>query len=70
MSSIEEKLAALEAEIAESQAERRAATAEERKDRLLDAITALRTQQTELMRLSGNSTDYDLNNPAVFHFWN
>ena len=77
MSSIEEDMAALEAEIAELQAERRAATTAEERRSLLAAITAkengltaLRTQQTELMKLSGNSTDCDLKNTALFHFWN
>jgi len=69
MSSNEEEIAALKAEIAELQAERRAATTEERKG-LLEAITALRTQQTELIKLSGIATDCDFNNPTVFYFWN
>jgi hypothetical protein len=59
MSSRDERIAKLEADIEALEAERRAATTPEaRKDRLLDAITAKEGRLTELMRASGNCTDY------------
>ena len=71
MSSTKEGMAALEASIAKYEGLFDAATtAPENKRLLLAAITALRTQQTELMKLSGNCTDCDFHNPTVFHFWN
>jgi hypothetical protein len=60
MSSRDERIAKLEADIEALEAERRAATTpEERKDRLLDAIIAKQNTLTELMRASGNCTDRD-----------
>jgi len=58
MSSLEAKITALEDEIAELQAERRAATTPEERIVLGNMITAARNQQTELMRLSGNFTAF------------
>jgi len=70
MSSLEEDIIALKAEIAKYDRLFDAATTpEERKDRLLEAITAKENRLTELIKLSGNVTDCCSNNPAVFHFW-
>lgn len=60
MSSLDERIAKLEAGIKELEAERRAATTpDERKD-LLEAITAKQNTLTELIRTSGNCADRDL----------
>jgi hypothetical protein len=60
MSSRDERIAKLEADIEALEAERRAATTpEERKDRLLDAITAKENRLTELMKAPGNYTARD-----------
>ena len=54
MSSRDEEIAEMKADIEALDAERRAATTpEERKD-LLNAITAMRNQLTEMIRASGN----------------
>jgi hypothetical protein len=61
MSSREEQIAKLEAQIEALEAERRAATTpDERKDLLLEAIIAKQNTLTELIRTSGNCADRDL----------
>ena len=54
MSSLEEEIAEMKADIKELEVERRAATTEERKD-LLNAITAKENRLTEMMRAAGNT---------------
>ena len=66
MSSHDEEIAEMKVDIKALEAERRAATTEERKDRLLDAITAKEGRLTELMRASGNCTDRDF---ILCHPW-
>ena len=58
MSSRDERIAQLEAEINELQVERRAASTPEDKRSLLEAITAIRQDITAL-RAPGNCTDRD-----------
>mgnify|MGYP001195919835 CR=1 FL=1 len=78
MSSIEEKIAALEASIAKYEGLFDPATTAPKERIAIASITtakendlaAVRTQQTEMMKLSGNSTDCDFHNPAVFYFCN
>jgi len=70
MSSIAEDIAVLKTAIAKFEGLLDAATTPEERRDLLQVITATRTQQTELIRLSGNVTDCDFNNPAVFYFLN
>ena len=64
MSSCDDEIAEMKADIKALEAERRAATTEERKDRLLDAITAKQNTLTEMLKAqaaaAGNYTARDL----------
>ena len=55
MSTLEDKIAALEAEIEGYRVRLEAATTEERKDRLLEVITAARNNLTELLKAQAAS---------------
>jgi hypothetical protein len=66
MSTSEQKIAALEAEIAELAAERKTAAGDDRRDRLLDAITA--KQNTLNRLLDAQAAAIAGNAPPVTHF--